>query len=47
MTKTRSLALVAAVLMAGCSTDNYYGDQSGNYNNSGYYNQPRSVRRSV
>lgn len=40
MTKTKSLALVAAVLMAGCSTDNYYGDQSGNYNNSGYYNQP-------
>ena len=40
MTKTRSLALVAAVLMAGCSTDNYYGDQSGNYNNGGYYSQP-------
>lgn len=40
MTKTRSLALFAAVLMAGCTTDNYYGDQSGNYNNGGYYNQP-------
>ncbi len=40
MTKTRSLALVAAVLMAGCSTDNYYGDQSGNYNNGGYSSQP-------
>ena len=39
MTKTRSLALVAAVLMAGCSTNNYYGDQSGNYDNSGYYDQ--------
>ena len=29
--KTRSLALVAAALLAGCSTSNYYGDQSGNY----------------
>ena len=40
MTKTRSLALVAAALLAGCSTDNYYGDQSGNYDNGGYYSQP-------
>jgi hypothetical protein len=39
MTKTRSLALVAAVLMAGCSTTNYYDDQSGNYNNAGYSDQ--------
>ncbi len=36
MTKTRSLALVAAVLMAGCSTTNYYADQPVAYNNSGY-----------
>ena len=36
--KTRSLALVAAALMAGCATNNYYGDQSGNaaYDNGGY-----------
>src|SRR5262245_9211683 len=43
---TRSLALFAAVLMAGCATNNYYGDSSGNsaYDNSGSgysgYSQP-------
>jgi hypothetical protein len=39
--KTRSLAMMAAVLLAGCSTNNYYGDQSGNYayDNGGYSNQ--------
>jgi len=36
MTKTRSLALVAAVLMAGCSTTNYYADQPVAYNSGGY-----------
>jgi hypothetical protein len=36
--KTGSLALVAAALLAGCATTNYYGDASGNYasDNSGY-----------
>ena len=40
--KTRSLAFVAAALLAGCSTSNYYGDQSGNYaydNNAAYNDQ--------
>jgi hypothetical protein len=40
--RTRSLALVAAALLAGCSTNNYYGDQSGNYaydNNAAYNDQ--------
>src|SRR5262245_4828068 len=36
--KPRSLALIAAALLAGCATTNYYGDASGNYayDNSGY-----------
>ena len=40
--KTRSLALIAAVLMAGCATNNYYGDASGNYayDNNAAYTQP-------
>ena len=39
--KTRSLALAAAVLMAGCATNNYYGDASGNaaYDSGAYGNQ--------
>jgi len=39
--KTRSLALIAAVLMAGCATNNYYGDASGNaaYDSGAYANQ--------
>ena len=39
--KTSSLALIAAVLMAGCATNNYYGDASGNaaYDNTAYGNQ--------
>ena len=40
--KTRSLAFVAAALLAGCATNNYYGDSSGNYaydNNAAYNDQ--------